>query len=123
MSADEQMPAGLGAAGRRVWAQVLVAVAPGWSLDERDLLVLAEAARQADLIAELEAAVARDGVIVAGAAGQDRLNGAVPALNTARTLLARLLAQVEIAQPAAKTGHLNSRQRAVLRSQQGGARG
>ena len=109
-------PAGLQAAGRRVWRELHSAVATGWTLDERDLVVLTEAARQADLVAELERAIARDGVTVLGAAGQQRLHGAVTALTQARALLARLLAQVEIEPPAAKTGHMNRRQRAQLRS-------
>lgn len=108
-------PKDLSAAGNGVWRDVHAAVDPAWELDERDRLVLAQAARQADLIAKLEAVIERDGVVVAGAAGQLRLSSAVPALTAARALLARLLAQVEIGPPAAKTGTMNSRQRAQLR--------
>lgn len=115
MSASPRPPRGLNATGRHVWKSVLAAVAPGWDLDERDLVVLEEAARQADLIAALEASITADGIVVKGAAGQDRLNAAVPALNAARGVLARLLAQVEVAPPVPRTGHLNSRQRADLR--------
>lgn len=115
MSASHRAPVGLGKAGRQTWRQLLAAVAPGWELDERDLLVVEHAARQADLIAQLEKAIADDGITVMGAAGQERLNAAVSALNVARGVLARLLAQVEIAPPAAKTGHLSGRQRTELR--------
>lgn len=108
-------PAGLEAAGKRVWRETLRAVADGWQLDERDLLLLEHAGRHADLIADLEAAIKADGITVKGAAGQDRLSAGVPALNVARGVLARLLAQIEIAPPGPKTGALNGRQRAELR--------
>lgn len=111
MTITAEAPAGLGDAGTRLWEAMIAAVAPDWSLDERDLLVLEQAARQTDLIGLLEASIEADGVTVLGAAGQERLNAAVPALNVARSVLARLLAQVEIAPPRAQTGHLNGRQR------------
>jgi phage terminase small subunit len=104
-------PKGLDDAGRRLWRQVQAAVAPGWDLDERDLAVLEQAARHADLIAKLEGSIASDGLTVQGAAGQERLNAAVTALNVARGVLARLLAQVEIRPPQERTGRMSSRQR------------
>src|SRR5947209_8786516 len=112
---DPRAPKGLGTAGRLVWRRTLAAVADGWELDERDLLVLEQAGRQGDLIADLEAAIERDGLSVKGAAGQDRLNAAVPALNAARALLGRLLAQIQIAPPAPRTGLMSGRQRANVK--------
>lgn len=108
-------PAGLGAAGRKVWRDVLAAVAPGWSLDERDLLLLREVARQADLIARLERAIDREGVLTVGAKGQPRVHGAVSALAQQRALFARLIGQLQLGPPEPKTGALNRRQRADLR--------
>lgn len=114
-AAPKRAPAGLGRAGRRVWRETLRAVAPDWQLDERDLLVLEQAARQADLIADLEEALDREGIITKGAAGQPRVNGAVASLNQARASLVRLLGAVEISPPRERTGHLSGRQRDQLR--------
>lgn len=108
-------PGGLGSAGERTWRAILAAVDPQWELDERDLLLLGEAARQADLCEALEEAIASAGVSAVGAKGQPRVNGVVSALVQSRGLFARLLAQIEIEPPAAKTGHLSGRQRADIR--------
>lgn len=69
-----------------------------YELDLRELRILDLACAQADDVARLEAAVAADGVMVAGAAGQRRLNAAVTELRNARLALARLLG--ELALPA-----------------------
>jgi hypothetical protein len=114
--AEPRPPKDLKAAGRRVWRQTLAAVEPGWTLDERDLVVLCEAGRQADLIDRLERQLEADGLMVEGAKGQPRLHAAVTALIAARALLARLLVQVEVRPPAAQTGKLSGRQRAELRT-------
>jgi phage terminase small subunit len=88
-------PSGLEASGRALWRTVIADVPADWELDARDLAVLEAACRQADDVAALEAAVARDGVTVVGAAGQARLNAAVTELRQARLALARLLGQVD----------------------------
>ncbi len=108
-------PPGTGKAGRRVWRQLHAAVAPGWELDERDLAVLEQAVAQADLIAELETAIKAEGVLVVGAAGQRRPNGLMTQLTSSRALLAKLIAQVQIAPPMERTGNLSKRQRDQLR--------
>lgn len=89
-------PRGLGASGRALWRTVIADVPGDWELEARDLAVLEAACRQADDVADLEAAVGRDGVIVEGAAGQRRLNGAVTELRQARLALGRLLGQVDL---------------------------
>src|SRR4051794_21149607 len=89
-------PKGLGASGRALWRSVGGDVPTDWGVDARDLAVLEAACRQADDVADLEAAVGRDGVIVEGAAGQRRLNGAVTELRQARLALGRLLGQVDL---------------------------
>src|SRR4051794_27718660 len=89
-------PRGLGASGRALWRTVIADVPGDWQLDARDLAVLEAACRQADDVAELEAAVSRDGVMLEGAAGQRRLNGAVTELRQGRLALGRLLGQVDL---------------------------
>jgi hypothetical protein len=79
-----------------LWRAVTSDVPADWELDARDLAVLEAACRQADDVALLEEAVARDGVTVEGAAGQSRLNAAVTELRQARLALARLLGQVDL---------------------------
>jgi phage terminase small subunit len=91
-----KLPRGLEASGRTLWHSVMADVPTDWELDARDLAVLEAACRQADDVAELEAAVGRDGVMVTGAAGQRRLNGAVTELRGARLALGRLLGQVDL---------------------------
>jgi hypothetical protein len=51
-----------------LWRSVIADVPTDWELDGRNLAVLEAACRQADDVAELEAAVSRDGVVVEGAA-------------------------------------------------------
>jgi hypothetical protein len=113
--AQPDPPAGVGAAGLRLWADVCGGVADDWELDAKDLALLEIAARTADTVAELEAQVAQDGTIVKGSQGQDRLHQAVPALTAARALQARVVAQIELVAPAPKTGHLSGRQRDKVR--------
>lgn len=80
-------PAGLAAAGRVLWGRLV----GEYEFSVGELMTVEQAARQADAVADLEAAVARDGVMVLGAAGQRRLNGAVTELRQARLALGRLL--------------------------------
>jgi phage terminase small subunit len=89
-------PSGLGESGRVLWRSVIADVPADWELDARDLAVLEAACRQADDVAALEAAVARDGVVGVGAAGQPRLNAAVAETRQARLALARLVGQIDL---------------------------
>ena len=90
-------------------------MAEGWELDARDRSNLASACEVTDRINELEALVRSEGLVVRGSKGQDRLNPAISEIRLQRQAVAMLLGRVEVAPPAAKTGHLNSRQRAELR--------
>ena len=56
--------------------------------------MLEAAARQADDIAALEEAISRDGVTVAGSAGQPRLNGAVSEVRQGRLALSKILGAI-----------------------------
>lgn len=85
--ARQKAPAGLGTAGRRLWASIT----GGWTLDERESALLAEACRTADLIDQLEELLHADGLIVAGSNGQPRLSQVVAEVRQQRLTLGRLL--------------------------------
>lgn len=95
-------PSGLGAAGKAVWRAVLddlsVAGTGGeaWELDARELVVLEAAARQADLNRELEQAIARDGVMVTGSQGQQRMNAVATELRQGRIAVEKLLSALAL---------------------------
>lgn len=89
-------PAGLHRSGRHLWRQIQAAVGDDFELDERETAILAMACRQADDLAALEEALDRDGVSVAGSAGQPRLNPLVTEIRQARLALNRLLGSVSI---------------------------
>ncbi|MBK9180960.1 MAG: hypothetical protein IPM45_15610 [Acidimicrobiales bacterium] len=85
-------PEGLGKAGTAMWR----AVTGSFSLEAHERLLLATACRQADLCAQLELVLEADGLVVAGASGQARLNGAVAELRQCRLALGKLLAELRL---------------------------
>lgn len=96
-------PSGLATAGRALWAKVLA----DHELEAHELAVLELAARQADDVAALEALI-EGGLLVKGAAGQDRLTPAVGEARMGRLAVAKLLAQLalpaeEADRPASET--------------------
>lgn len=84
---QQRAPDGLGGEGRKLWKSI----ASVYELDPRELSLLAAACRQADDVAALEAVLARDGMIVAGSAGQPRLSAVVAELRQARLAVGKLL--------------------------------
>lgn len=64
--------------------------------DERELVLLNLARRQADDTAKLELLLRRQGLTVIGSTGQERLNPLVAELRQQRLTLARLLAEVRL---------------------------
>ncbi len=97
-------PKGLRDAGRKLWRSILADLATagtdedgrGWELDARELVVLEHAAKQADLVADLERALADDGLVVPGSQGQPRLNAAATELRQSRIALAKLLGELAL---------------------------
>jgi hypothetical protein len=85
------MPAGLRKAGRATWQKMIKDVPAALELDQRDLLVLSEASRLADTIADLEDALKREGVVLNG-----KLNSVVAELRQSRVAYTRLLAQIDL---------------------------
>ena len=76
----DQPPTDLAERGRELWTSVV----PAFTLEPHERVVLATACRQADLVAALEDVLARDGLIVAGSAGQPRLTPVAAELRQAR---------------------------------------
>ena len=105
-------PKALGAAGRDLWKKLH----DGLEWDPHEVPMVQQVCRQADLVAELEQAVAADGITTLGSAGQPRLNGAVTELRMSRLALARLLGQLQIPNDAELTpAQLRGRRAAEVR--------
>jgi hypothetical protein len=101
--AKRRPPSDLGAAGKALFRQLTGMTATTKTggtarleLNASELLILAMAARQADDIALMEKAIAADGAMVDGAAGQRRLNQALVEVRQGRLALARLIAALAI---------------------------
>jgi hypothetical protein len=94
------MPSKLGAAGRKLWRAMTseFEIAEG---EVRVIALLEAAVRQADDVALLEEALARDGVTVVGSRGQARMNPVVAELRQSRLALARLLGELPVPEPEA----------------------
>lgn len=90
-------PVGLKAPGRRLWNAILDA----YELDEHELALAVEAVRTVDLLAELDAAVRKDGALIASPQGLKAHPAAVEARQQ-RIALARLLAALRM--PAGDEG-------------------
>jgi hypothetical protein len=99
-------PRSLGTAGKRCWKALLDDLPAEWELTARELELLRNAARQGDLVAELETALKSEGIIVLGAQGQPRLNAVATELRQSRVALARLLGEIEL--PADESGATTS---------------
>jgi P27 family predicted phage terminase small subunit len=97
------VPGTLGAAGRELWARIAGDVPEGWRLDERELRALEAACRCADDVAELEAAVERDGFTVEGSQGQPRAHPALDLIVRLRGLEASLLRRLELEPPRVRS--------------------
>lgn len=99
-------PKGLGPAGRRLWRDVHRPDADGSHLELRpdELTVLAAAARTADELVALEAALADAPTVTAGSKGQDRVHPLYGEVRAHRALLSTLLARLDIPEDADDDG-------------------
>jgi hypothetical protein len=104
----------LGEAGAAMRAAILGDVAPGWSLDARDLALLHRACVLEDLIAALEEAVECTGATTTGSKGQLRVNPAISEMRALALAQQRLLSAVELEDPAVKIAE--ARQRTAART-------
>lgn len=85
-------PAGLGAAGVRLW----VAVTAGLTLRADEYSLLEAACRCADQVEALDAVLASSGSMIAGSKGQQVLHPAIPELRQQRQVMASLLGRLDI---------------------------
>src|SRR5688572_5378717 len=85
-------PAGLKAAGKRLWDQVVAEFDP----DEHELALLGEAARTIDVLNDLDAIVRREGPIVEGSHGGQKAHPALVEARQQRIALARLVAVLRL---------------------------
>jgi hypothetical protein len=110
-------PDGTGPAGRKLWRSVLT----GFELDEHERLLLAQAARVADVCADLQGVVDAEGALLVAGGGEQRAHPALVELRQQRILLARLLVALRVPvgdEEAEQAGRL---QRRGLRGVYGGA--
>lgn len=115
-------PAGLGKAGEALWRQIQDDVDDAYELDAREEALLERACKTADLAADLERDLRERGRWIEGSTGRQRLNPAVGELRLANASLTTILSKVELGASAPRTGHLNRRQRNVLRDVADGRR-
>ncbi len=87
-------PSSLRKAGKAAWVALMEDPPEDWLFTERELQLIFNACRQRDLVADLEAAVKKEGVMIEGAAGQTRLNAAVTELRQSRLAFARLVGEI-----------------------------
>jgi hypothetical protein len=66
----------------------------GFEWGAADLALLEQAEGLLQSVAELEAAIAHEGVVVEGSRGQSRVNGAVAELRQARSAVARIVSLI-----------------------------
>lgn len=92
MTTELPAPAGLGERGTAFWRGVTAVYELG--IDEIELLT--EICRALDMCNEIQAAIERDGYTVEGSEGQPRVHPGISQLNSTRTLLSRLMAQLSL---------------------------
>jgi hypothetical protein len=98
-------PKGLSASGRKLWRAVTREVAgQGVSLDSRELIWLEEAARLADRVAQLEAAIAGEDLIVPGHAKQPVAHPLLAESRQTRMLVAQMIARIRVDAPVEAAG-------------------
>jgi P27 family predicted phage terminase small subunit len=89
-------PKNLGTAGRDLHRRIWADLGDEMELSERERTILALACTQVDRGAELEAAVDRDGLMVAGSTRQLRVNPAVGEARQAALAAGRLLSMLAL---------------------------
>jgi hypothetical protein len=89
---DPPPPSDLGAAGKALWAAVVGA----YALRDRELVVLAEACREADRACEADEVIASDGPYIADRYGSLKAHPAVAVARSSRLASSRLLRELHL---------------------------
>lgn len=114
MSVKPKTPVGLGAKAKRVWTEITEA----YDLRIDELRVLEDACREIDLIERLESELKGADLVVSGSMGQPVASPLVQELRQHRSVLARLLGWLKLAEvedPAASSPSASARQAAMAR--------
>jgi hypothetical protein len=90
--ASKTAPAGLAAAGKKLWREI----ADSYDLRADELRVLEDAAREADLVSVLDAGMKGASLLVRGSQGQEVINPLISELRQHRSTLASLLRQLKL---------------------------
>jgi len=93
-------PASLGKSGRALWRAILADVPQGFQLDHREIALLERACSCADRIADLDALVKKEGLMVDGSKGQRVLHPGIAEARQQKTTMQRLLQALELGEPA-----------------------
>lgn len=94
-------PRDLGSGGRRLWREIAAQVASdGLEMDARELELLRSACREADMLAEIEAALVDQPMTVRGAQGQMVAHPLLGEARRSRQTIASLLKQIGLQDPA-----------------------
>lgn len=88
----QRAPTGLGVAGKRLWKSLT----DGITYRPDELATLEQAAKTADQVAALEAALLRKPATVPGSKGQDAVNPLIPELRLQRAALVTYLRALNI---------------------------
>lgn len=117
MSEQLKSPPGLGLAGRRLWRQVAGEAADcHLELDSREQIWLHSAAKLADRVAQLEAAIADEDLVVKGYSGQPVAHPLLTEIRQHYLLISQTLARlkVDVPEPTGVLGVVGAnRQRAA----------
>jgi hypothetical protein len=126
MAEQLKPPSGLGATGRRLWRQVAgEAAEDGLELDARERFWLQSAAQLADRVAQLEAAMASDDMVVKGYNGQPVAHPLLTEIRQHHLLISQTLARLKVDAAEPSPGVIGvvggSRQRAAANRRWRGA--
>jgi hypothetical protein len=117
---DPAPPASLGAPGRALFRKIQAGIDPAWELDERDYILLREAAALADTIHILRAAIEREGAVLTTDRGP-RVHPGIAEVRASVLALARLLSQIDMEAGAASQTATSRRARKAAQERWRGA--
>ena len=116
MAEGPKRPVNLRAAGRRLWDAVL----PDYELDPAELRALEAACRTLDELGRLEREIRKSPTLTVGSTGQVVVHPLFGEVRAHRTVLARLLREVGLAQAEEDLlGHSSAAGRALVRHRWG----